>query len=360
MTRVIVLASLGAARFLVGELHPAGAAGRKALGTSHAGLMSWDAAWYQRIAEVGYAGSPKQALRFFPLFPLLGRAIGTVSGISDGAALILLANVLGLLALVLLHALVSRESLGSDVAARSIWVVSLWPAAFVLVMGYSEALLLCLSIAAFLCWRTERLWWSAAPAYLAGLCRPVGLLLAVPALVEAICWWRSTEHPSLRAVSSRLLSVAAAPVGAASYLAWVAVTSGSFTEPLREQLSRAHRGGVADPIATLFHDAADLVGGHDLGTALHAPFAVAFVVLTAYLFFRLPASYGWYAAATMAVAITAPNLDSLERYGLACFPLAIAVACLTEHPFVQRAVLSGLAASLAGYALLAFLGLYVP
>jgi hypothetical protein len=362
VSRAIVLAALGIARFLVDQLGPSlrSATGAKAIGTSHSGLLSWDAAWYLRIAEVGYGGAGKQALRFFPLFPLLGRLVGSLPGISYGTALIVLANVFGFGALVLLHALVSRESLGHETAERSIWILSLWPAAFVLVMGYAESLLLCLSIAAFLCWRTGRWWWSIVPAYFAGLCRPVGVLLALPALVEAVSWWRSSGHRSLGSASSRLLAIAAAPAGMVTYLAWSAATHGSFFEPLSEQTSRLHRGGISDPIATLLHDTSDLVHGHHLGTALHAPFAALFVILTIYLFFRLPAAYGLYAAATMAVALTAPNLDSLERYGLACFPLAIAAGCLTERPMVQRVVLSGMGALLAAYALLAFLGLYVP
>jgi hypothetical protein len=362
VSRAIVLGALGTARFLVDELRPsaATAAGARALGASHSGLLSWDASWYLRIAEVGYGSSGKQALRFFPLFPILGRAVGMLPLVSDRAALVLLANVFGLIALVLLHALVSRESLGRSTPERTVWLLSLWPAAFVLVMGYAESLLLCLSIAAFLCWRTGRWWWSVIPALLAGLCRPVGMLLALPALVEAIAWWRSDGQRSLGPVASRLLAIVAAPAGAVAYLAWVAATTGSFTEPLTEQTSRVHRGGIADPVTTLLHDAKDLVHGQHLGTALHAPFMVVFLVLTVYIFFRLPASYGWYAAATMAVAITAPNLDSLERYGLACFPLAIAAGCLTERTLALRLVLSGMGALLAVFSLLAFLGLYVP
>ncbi|MGO9910467.1 MAG: mannosyltransferase family protein, partial [Acidimicrobiales bacterium] len=269
VSRAIVLAALGMARFLVDQLGPSisNATGAKAVGTAHSGLLAWDASWYLRIAEVGYGGAGKQALRFFPLFPLLGRLVGSLPGISDGTALILLANVFAFVALVLLHSLVSRESLGHDSAERSIWVLALWPAAFVLVMGYAESLLLCLSIAAFLCWRTGRWWWSIVPAYLAGLCRPVGVLLALPALVEAVIWWRSSGHRSLASASSRLVAIAAAPAGMATYLAWSAATNGSFFEPLSEQTSRLHRGGIADPIATLLHDTSDLVHGNHLGTA---------------------------------------------------------------------------------------------
>ena len=54
------------------------------------------------------------------------------------------------------------------------WLTALAPPAFVLVMGYSEPLFLCLVVAAFL-WMRQGRWWSVAGAgFLAGLTRPVG------------------------------------------------------------------------------------------------------------------------------------------------------------------------------------------
>lgn len=358
VSRAIVLAALGVARFLSDTIHHASPAMKGHL-PSYVGLLGWDASWYVRIAEMGYAGAGPSSLRFFPLFPLMIRYLGALPGVSYDAASLIIVNVAAFVALVALHALVTRESLGEGVATRAVWILSLWPAAFVLVMGYSEALLLCLSIAAFWCWRNGRYWWAVVPAYLAALSRPVGLLLAVPALVEILSEHRSRQL-RMKDVPPRLCSLLAAPAGAATFLGWSAATTGSFTKPMRLQVQSSHRGGVADPLVTVEHEFHDLFNGVHLGSSLHAPFVVVFVVLTIYLFFRLPAAYGWYAAATMAVAVTAPNLDSFERYGLACFPLAIAAACLTENRSAERVVLAGLGATLACLATLAFLSLYVP
>lgn len=357
VTRAVVLGALAVADFLVHELHPAGSAGARAIGTTHAGLFAWDATWYRRIAEVGYGGAGRSSLRFFPLYPLMGRYLGYV--ISDRVALILLANLCSFGALVVLHRLVSREQLGPKTATTSLWILSLWPAAFVLVMGYSEGLLLLVSLACFYLWRTGRPAWSILPAYLAGLARPVGALLFIPALVEAIIWWRSGRRNRNHRLSW-VGAVIAAPAGLATYLGWVATRYGDFFLPLSEQTSGGHRGVVADPFTTIGRDLRDLFSGQHLGTALHAPFVIAFVVLVLYGFSRLPASYSWYAAATVAVAVTAPNLDSFERYGLACFPLAVSLACLTRWRPAERLVLAGLGAILFSCGLLAFLGLYVP
>jgi hypothetical protein len=358
--RAITLGSLALARFLVTELTPTGAIGRRATGTAHAGLMSWDAAWYRRIAEIGYAKSGTSSLRFFPLLPLLARGLSDL-GVSLGTALLVIANVCGFAALVLLHRLVSGESLGTGVADRSLWILSLWPAAFVLTMGYAEALFLLLSIAAFLAWRRERWWWSIVPAFLAGACRPVGVLLAVPALVEAWRWWHGGGRLRLEPVAARLAGILAAPAGAAIYLGWVASQrGGSFLEPYRVQLGGGHRGSLSDPLVTLWHDGVDLAHGQHVGTGLHAPFVVIFLLLSVYLLVRMPTSYGWYAVVTMAVAVTAHNLDGFERYGLACFPLAVGAALVMRPTWLERTVFAGMGAVLAGLGVLAFLGLYVP
>lgn len=359
LTRAVVIGALVFLHFLLHTLHPAGPAGLRAVGTARSGLMAWDAAWYERIASFGYARAGRQSLRFFPLYPLLGHYLSLLPGFSVKIALLTIANLCAFAALVVLHRLVGLEQLARGSDTRSLYVFSLWPAAFVLVMGYSEGLLILLSLLTFYLLRTGRPAWSVLPSLLAGAARPVGLLLVVPALVEAFAWWRKGKRGR-----SHLLgwsaAAAAAPLGAVAYLGWVAARYGDFLLPFSLQTSSRHRGLIADPFVTLYDDGRDLLSGHHLGTALHAPFLVAFIALTIYLFFRLPAAYGWYALATMAVAATAPNLDSLERYGLACFPLSIALACLLGRGSAERVVLGGMATVLFAIACLAFAGLYVP
>ena len=64
----------------------------------HQGLLGWDAGWYEAIARSGYGPLGHQSLRFFPLFPLVGRALAVLPGVSAGAALVVVANVSALVA----------------------------------------------------------------------------------------------------------------------------------------------------------------------------------------------------------------------------------------------------------------------
>ena len=54
------------------------------------------------------------------------------------------------------------------------WCSVIFPAAFVLVLAYAEALMLVATLGAFLCLRRRRWWWAAALGLAAALCRPLG------------------------------------------------------------------------------------------------------------------------------------------------------------------------------------------
>lgn len=107
-------------------------------------------------------------------------------------------------------------------------------------------------------------------------------------------------------------------------------------------------------------DADDLVHGAHPGVAEHGLWAVLFVLLALYLLRKLPASYGWYTVALLVVVLTASNLSSLERYGLGCFPFVLAGAMLTKDIKTYRLVLGLSGLLLATFAILAFIGVYVP
>ncbi len=353
VSRVVVLVALFTARLCVSSFK-LGAAAR---GPSRSGLLSWDAHWYERIAAHGYVGLGNGALRFFPLLPVLARSFRAVPGMSSGLSVIVVANVACLVALVVLHRLVMFELGDEACARRAVWLLALAPPAFVLAMGYAESLFLLTSMVAFLGLRQHRYALAVCAGFAAGLCRPVGMLLVIPAAIEVFENWRLLE---IRERIVGACAVLAAPLGAATYLVWAQEVVGSFLLPLREQLSPSRRGTVADPFVTFAHDARDLVDRNHFGTAEHALWAVLLLLLAAYIARRLPGAYGWYTAALLVVVLTASNFESLERYGLGCFPFVIAASMLTKSPRSFRVVIALSASLLLVYAVMAFLGKYVP
>jgi len=361
VARVVVVGTLGLAHFIVDRTHPSvpGTAARV-----HAGLLGWDAGWYETIARQGYGALGRESLRFFPAVPLLTHALAWVPWLGDGPALVLLANAAALAATAMLYTLVRRETGDARVARRALWILSLLPAAFVLVMGYAESVLLVLAIGCFLALRPPPGESTARPhlavagvlAFAAALTRPIGVLLALAVVAEVVRWWPRLGRGERVA---GLAAVAAPFVGVLAFLAWSKHTVGDWLAPLRVQLQNSHHGGLSDPFATLYHDATGVLH-HHVGTALHVPWVLLALAMLVVCWRRLPAPYTLFAAAVLAVAVAGTNLDSFERYALSAFPLSIAAALVLTESQLERAVVALLSAGLAGYALLAFLNISVP
>ena len=349
--RAIVLAALGFAHYFADEVRPARALVSRTVGD---GLLAWDGAWYADIASKGYGGLPRDALRFFPGFPLSGRLLGFATG--DRVALVIIANVAAFAAAVLVYRLVRWERGDEPLAVRAVWFLSLAPPAFVFVMAYSDALAIACAIGAFLAMRRGRWWWAAAAAAAVGVIRPTGMLLALPLAIEA---WRGFSTVMTRERVARVVAVVAAPIGTVVYLVWVGATRDDFLLPYSVQATNRLHGEFANPVSTMWR-AVEGLFEHRVGTALHVPWLVVMVGLLVVVFRRWPVSYGVFAAVVVASSVTSTNLDSLERYGLFAFPLVLAVADLTERRMFERLAFVLLPVALFGYAVLAFSGLYVP
>jgi hypothetical protein len=361
LARVVVLGALALAHFIVDRTHPA-AAGVAA--RVHEGLLGWDAGYYKTIARVGYAPLSREGLRFFPAVPVLTHVVAWLPGVGEGPALLVVANGAAFVATALLFVLVRRETGSVEVARRAIWFLSLAPAAFVLVMGYAESTLLCLSVGCFLALRPGPHAGRVRPnfalagvlAFAAALTRPIGVLLALAVAVELVRWWVRLDR---RRRLTGLGAIVAPFVGLLGFGLWAQHVVGDFWAPLRVQFESSHHGGLSDPFVTLEHDARGLLHGH-VGTALHVPWVLLAVVLLVVCWRRLPASYTVFAAAVLVVAVAGSNLDSFERYALSAFPLTMAAAVVCGRPLLERTVLVLLPAALSGYALLAFLNISVP
>ena len=154
------------------------------------GLFAWDGTFYRAIARDGYDGVDQEALRFFPLYPLLARMLSPLALGREDVMLIVIANVCALGAAIVLRRYVLQLGHDKADADLAVWLLMLSPAAFVMVMGYTEALFIFVCLVAFVAAR-KSLWWVAAPAGLAaGATRPVGLALSLPLLLIALPGWR--------------------------------------------------------------------------------------------------------------------------------------------------------------------------
>ncbi|HEU0131503.1 MAG TPA: hypothetical protein VFQ85_11005 [Mycobacteriales bacterium] len=331
--------------------------GRSPVRGGATGLFVWDGDWYRDIAVHGYGGAGRESLRFFPLVPLLARPFVLLGPAAASAAVLVVANASALAYALGLSRLARLEGLGDEVGERAAWL-ALWnPAAFVLVLPYAEATAAALAVWCLYALR-RRAWLAAAAlGFLCGLARPIGLLVALPALVEAARGWRSAPW---RDVARRVAAAGGGPAGCAAYLAWCGLRYGDPLLPFRVQQRGDLRGGVVVwPGRALGNAWLALVHHGRVTTALRlvwVPLVLALLVLVAR---RLPASYTAFAGAVVVLAVGTPRLASFERYSMSAFPLVLVAASLrSRHARAALRVACGL--GLAGYGILAFASTYVP
>src|SRR4051794_5439667 len=299
----------------------------------------WDAGHYVAIAERGY-DQPLRAA-FFPLYPLLSRAV-TAPLQSPLLGGLLVSFVALAAALYLLHRLVTLE-VGERYARPALLVTALFPTAFFFSAIYTESLFLALSVGAFYAARRQSWALAALAGALAAATRNTGVLLLVPLLLL----------PRTRPRDA--LWLAAVPAGLVAVLGYWA-TRGDALEPFHAQRfwyrDFSPLGGAAHGLWDAGVSLAQVAAGPGhamLATPtaaqagqLASPLTLATVDLTdaAFLVFalvalvgvarRLPLAYAAYAAVALLVAVSAPNdyepLMSLPRYVGVLFPLTIWLA----------------------------------
>jgi Mannosyltransferase (PIG-V) len=295
-------------------------------------LARWDAVWYLRVADSGYGESEARAA-FFPLYPLLVRALATPFGAPPAALLIAAyAVALGafLGALTLLHRLVVLE-LGRPLAGPVLLLLAVFPAALYFGAPYAESLFLLLSAGAFYAARTGRWAWAGAAAGAAAATRNSGVLLMLPLLV---IWW-GAERPDLRDAAWLLL----APLGLAAYAAFLGISEGDAL--LFVHAHEAWYRELSWPLAAAWEG---------LRATLDAPgdpYRIAAINLILFgslvfallacvgVFRRLPLAYGIWVAVSLVVPLSEPvepqPLMSLPRFLAVLFPIFMWLALWSEE-----------------------------
>jgi Gpi18-like mannosyltransferase len=149
------------------------------------GWARWDVSHYVAVARLGYGDpdSPSHdgGVGFFPLYPLLMRAVVTVIGAEPSAPNLAISFACFLVAVPLFAGLVA-DQLGERIARTATLLLCVSPFSFFFTAAYSESLFLLLALASVRLGLSGRWRLAAAIAGLATGSRLVALALA-PALV---------------------------------------------------------------------------------------------------------------------------------------------------------------------------------
>ena len=312
--------------------------------------VRWDSIHYLAIAEHGYAQAGDTV--FFPLYPLLARALGYVLGSAPLAGIVISA-VSFAVALALLHRLTELE-LGPRAADATVWLLALAPLSFFFTAVYTESLFLALSIGAVYAARRERWTVAAALGGLAAVTRVPGVLLVIPLTAMYL-----REH---RRPGRQLGSILLVPAALGCYLGYLTARGFGPLAPILQQTDTQHNHNVTGPIATILGAVRAAAAGlrwldvrHIYQPTLAGPFsgstesivllgvlAIAALALVATVR-RLPLAYGAYATAVLLVCTWSPvdgqPLKSVDRYTLTIFPLWMAAGAWIAERRLTRATL---------------------
>jgi hypothetical protein len=332
----------------------------------------WDSVWYIHIADHGY--DAKQVTGFFPLYPLVVRALSHVFG-STVVAGTLVSLAAGAAGVAVVHR-IARTQLSESAARNTVFLMALYPFAFVLTAVYSEGLFLVLTAGSFFAGTQRRPLLAGVLGGLAVATRLIGLAL-LPALL-VLLWPRTRRTRDL----ADLLPLALLPAAAAAYAAYLHFHVGDALAYLHVQdVYWHHHTSVLGPLAGLwdsitagYHGALEILrhlprsSGAPAGFAPHDQWSswnvvqllllVAAIWLTVVAWRRFGAAYGLYSAATIAIFLTSPvdrtPLVGSPRYLFPDFPLFMALATYVERRPSWRDGLLWTFAAVGGIAAVAF------
>ena len=109
------------------------------------GLTRWDGGWFFLIARDGYT-QPKET-NFFPLFPVMSRAISAMTGLSIAMSMLICANACSLVGLIVVYRIFS--DLADETTARAaLALLVAWPFSFFHAAAYPESMMMLSTAAA--------------------------------------------------------------------------------------------------------------------------------------------------------------------------------------------------------------------
>jgi hypothetical protein len=279
----------------------------------------WDARHYLYLATHGYAvtGDARNLIAFFPLYPALISAVAA-TGLPARTAALLISNLAGIVAAILLYE-VARVDLPEKAAFRAAAFFTVFPTAYFLLVGYTEALFCALAFGAVLAARRHRWLPAGMLGGLAAAARLTGMAL-LPLLLIELFVARRTLRRAWQATVSPLLIV----LGFLTYLTTNLLVLGdpfAFVSVQRDHWSHSLAApwvGFADAIKGISWrvpwEKLTVGGGEIAG-------GVAAYATTTLSWLRLRPSDAAYATVLTVMVTFLPFWLSIPRYLLGMYPL---------------------------------------
>lgn len=312
----------------------------------------WDAPHYLDLVVFGYRAGDSSDLVgphgyrsiypedlalyivFYPLFPWLATVVNFL--IDDPLVSVFVVTTLASMFVApLLYRLVRHDEEPS-VAFRAAWFLLIFPTAYFLHIGYTEALFMALVLGSFLAARNDRWWLAGVLGGLAALARVNGLVL-IPALAaEAFTQWLQ-RAPGERRLRVEWLAIGLVGVGFGIYLGLNYVIYGSPFEFLRVQHEHWYKSlswpweGIDAVFGWLGAPKPDNVLMQGWMELLFIAIGLAGTIFAA---FRFRPSWFIWMAGNMLLFVSTSFVMSVPRYALTLFPLYVSLALVSARSWV--------------------------
>jgi hypothetical protein len=292
-------------------------------------FAAWDSGWYFDIASHGYYFNPngQSSVAFFPLYPMLMRAVAWPFGGTDRAiwlAGIFIAAASFALALFEVHRLTERIFKDRETARRAVLYLAVFPFSLFFTRVYAESVFLLMSVLAVSRAYDNRWWQAGLWGALATLARPNGMLIGLPLAVMAL-----QGRPAGRELAQRAIALVPVPAALAGYCGFVYTLSG---DPLAWLSAQAHWGySLGHPpweqllkmigrvVKYGFYDYF-FVSAMAPYRLFHGVIALVFLALTPAVFKRLGLGLGLYVLVSLLVPLSGNALEGIGRYSAVLFP----------------------------------------
>lgn len=295
-------------------------------------ILSWgnfDGEHYLAIAYVGYKGL-EQA--FFPVYPILMRAMATPFGVEIfnlTIAGIIISNLAFFLSLFFLYKLVKID-FNEDISWLTIILLMVFPTSFYFGAVYTESLYLLLIVLSFYFARKKNWPFAALIGAIASATRVFGVLLLPALLIEA---WQQKESPK------KFFWIFLIPTGLVCYMLYQWVTVGDPFAFYRLQLivGPQHQSGVI-LLPQVIYRYINILTTMDFRNTLYPIIliellvGISFFLLPIYGYFKkIRLSYLFFAFLSFIIPTIQGSFSSLPRYVLVLFPSFIALAIVIEQ-----------------------------